>query len=124
MKKLISSTLLLLVLSVGLAVSAANAQVAVGIRIGPPPAPRVVAVTPARPGPEFVWIDGYWYPSGGHYRWHAGYWTRPPYAGAHWVGPHHDGQQYFAGYWDGDHGKFDHDHHWDRDNARDYNRYH
>ncbi len=21
-----------------------------------------------------VWVGGYWYPVGGHYRWHDGYW--------------------------------------------------
>jgi hypothetical protein len=41
----------------------------------------VVAVHPAAPGPGFTWVDGYWYPVGGHYRWHEGYWTRPPYEG-------------------------------------------
>jgi hypothetical protein len=41
-------------------------------------------VVPAQPGPEFMWIDGYWYPQGGHYLWHDGYWSRPPYEGAYW----------------------------------------
>jgi hypothetical protein len=100
--------------------SAVRAQVSVGIRIGPPPPPRVVHVTPVRPGLEFMWVEGYWYPVGGHYRWHEGYWTRPPYAGAHWVGPHHDGARFYEGYWDGPHGRFDHDHRWDHDHDRDY----
>jgi hypothetical protein len=80
---------------------------------------------PARPGPDFVWVDGYWYPSGGRYKWHAGYWTRPPYEGARWVAPHHDGQQFFDGYWGGDRGRLEHDHRWDRDRRnRDYGHYH
>lgn len=103
--------------------SIANAQVSLGIRIGPPPAPRVVAVRPVSPGPDYFWIDGYWYPVAGHYVWHAGYWTRPPYEGAHWVAPHHDGHQYFAGYWDGPHGRVEHDHSWDHSKYRDYNHY-
>jgi len=103
---------------------AAFAQVSVGIRIGPPPPPRVVRVLPARPGADFVWIEGYWYPAGGRYRWHQGYWTRPPYAGARWVGPRHDGRQFYGGYWDGDRGRFDHDHHWDHQHDRDRDRYH
>jgi len=102
-------------------VSVANAQISLGIRIGPPPAPRVLAVRPVTPGPDYFWVDGYWYPVGGHYRWHGGYWTRPPYEGAHWVVPHHDGQQYFAGYWDGPHGRIEHDHRWDHGHDRDYN---
>jgi hypothetical protein len=103
---------------------AASAQVVIGIRIGAPPPPRVVAVFPEQPGPEFVWIDGYWYPVGGHYRWHEGYWSRPPYEGAYWVGPRHDGERFYAGYWDGDHGRWEHDHKWDHDRERDHGRYH
>jgi hypothetical protein len=96
------------------------AQVSVGIRIGPPPPPRVVAVRPVMPGPNFTWVDGYWFADGGHYRWHEGYWTRPPYEGAHWIAPRHDGERFYAGYWDGGHGRVEHDHHWDRDHDRDY----
>jgi hypothetical protein len=99
------------------------AQVSVGIRIGPPPPVKVYRIPPS-PGPEYVWIDGYWYADGGHYKWHAGYYTRPPYAGARWVAPRHDGERFFAGYWDGDHGRFEHDHHWDRDHNRDFREHH
>ena len=118
MRTFLRATLFVAMLLVG--VSAANAQVSVGIRIGSPPPPRVVRVLPPRPAPEYVWVEGYWYPVGGHYRWHAGYWTRPPYEGARWVGPHHDGERFFAGYWDGDHGRLEHDHRWDHDRDRDY----
>jgi len=100
-----------------------RAQVSIGISIGAPPPPRVVRVVPRSPGDGFVWIDGYWYPVGHHYKWHEGYWTRPPYAGARWIGPRHDGGEYYAGYWDGDHGRFDHDHHWDRGQDRDRDRW-
>src|SRR5438067_682315 len=90
-------------------VPAFAAQLSIGIRIGPPPRPRVVRVLPRRPGPEFIWIEGYWYPEGRVYRWHDGYWTRSPYARAHWVAPRHDGEQYFVGYWDGNQGRYEHD---------------
>jgi WXXGXW repeat (2 copies) len=100
-----------------------SAQVSIGIRIGPPPRPREVYVMPSSPGPAYVWIGGYWYPVGRHYRWHEGYWTFPPYEGARWVEPRHDGEQFFAGYWEGDRGRVDHDHHWDRDRNRDRDRY-
>jgi hypothetical protein len=99
-------------------------QVSVGIRIGPPPPPRVVHVIPASPGPEFIWTGGYWYPVGNHYKWHEGYWTRPPYAGARWVGPRHDGERFYNGYWEGERGRRDHDHRWDRDHdRRDHDRH-
>ena len=69
----------------------AFSQVSIGIQIGAPPSPRVIAFRPPCPDPkddEYVWIDGYWYPVEGHYYWHHGYWTRPPYVGAVWVVPH------------------------------------
>jgi hypothetical protein len=98
------------------------AQLSVGVRIGAPPPPRVVRVRPHAPGPDYAWVEGYWYPAGGRYKWHNGYWTRPPYAGARWVGPHYDGGQFFNGYWEGDHGRMDHDHNWDRGRNRDFDR--
>lgn len=101
-------------------VSAVRAQVSIGVLIGAPPPPRVVYALPPQPAPEFVWVEGYWYPVGHHYKWHEGYWTRPPYEGAYWVAPHHDGERFFAGYWSGDRGRVEHDHHWDHDHDRDF----
>jgi WXXGXW repeat (2 copies) len=118
MKILVRSALLAVMLFAGMSALSA-AQLSIGVRIGEPPPPRVVRVVPQRPGAEFVWVDGYWYPVGRRYMWHAGYWTRPPYEGARWVGPHHDGAQFFAGYWDGDRGHIEHDHRWDHDHDRD-----
>ena len=100
-----------------------SAQVSIGVRIGPPPPPRVVRVHPPSPGPGFIWVEGYWYPVNGHYRWHDGYWTRPPYEGARWIAPHHDGGQFYAGYWEGERGRFEHDHRWDREHDRDSERF-
>jgi hypothetical protein len=102
------------------------AQVSFGITVGAPPPPRVVRVRPVMPGPGYSWVDGYWYPVGGHYRWHDGYWTRPPYQGAAWIAPHYDGRQFFNGYWEGGgHGRIEHDHRWDRDrHNRDWDRDH
>ena len=100
------------------------AQVAVGITIGAPPPPRVLKVRPVTPGPDFVWVDGYWFADGHRWRWHEGYWTRVPYAGAHWVAPRYEGGKFFVGYWDGDRGRFEHDHRWDKDHDRDHDRYH
>jgi hypothetical protein len=80
--------------------SAANAQVNFGIRIGEPPAPRAYRV-PRQPGPGYVWIEGYQSPQGGRYRWHNGYWARPPYEGAYWVEPYYNDGQYFTGRWEG-----------------------
>ncbi len=115
MRKLLA----LLCLSVGLAFAV---DFNIGVNIGPPPPVRV-EVRPVAPGAGFAWVDGYWYVVGGRYVWHGGYWSRPPYAGARWVGPHHDGKQYFQGYWEGEHGRVGHDHKWDREKDRDYGRH-
>ncbi len=46
--------LALMLLTVGPAFAG---QLSVGIRIGPPPAPRAVRSQPRRPGPDYTWID-------------------------------------------------------------------
>ena len=100
-----------------------GADISIGIRIGPPPGPRIIRVRPVAPGPGFFWVEGYWYPVENRYRWHDGYWTRPPYEGAVWVGPRHDGERFFEGYWSGERGRFEHDHRWDRErDRRDHDR--
>ena len=113
MKKLLAA----LVLTAGLSFAA---QVSLGIRIGPPPASRVERVRPPTPGPDYFWVDGYWYPEGNRYQWHEGYWTRRPYAGSRWITPRYEGGAFFEGYWEGDHGRVQHDHRWDRDRNRDF----
>jgi hypothetical protein len=100
---------------------AAHAQISFGIRIGAPPAPRAYRVA-RQPGPDYVWIEGYWYPQGSHYKWLNGYWTRPPYEGAYWVAPYHVGGQYFPGQWEGRRGNIAHDYRWDRSKQRDERR--
>ena len=101
--------------------SVAQAQISFGIHIGEPPAPRAYRV-PAQPGPDYIWVEGYQYPQNGHYAWHNGYWTRPPYEGAYWVAPYHVGGQYYAGQWEGSRGIVNHDHRWDKGNQRDERR--
>jgi len=63
-----------------------------------PPVARVAPV-PVAPGLGYTWVGGYWYPYAGHYAWRAGYWARPPYAGARWVAPRYAGHYYYGGYW-------------------------
>jgi hypothetical protein len=127
-KRLISTLCLTTLLLSGGVASAA--QVSFDVRIGtPPPPPRVVRVVPHRPGPQYVWVDGYWYPEHGRYAWHNGYWTIPPYRSAYWVQPRWDRGQYYGGHWNGDRGRWDsndrhgndRDHYrGDRDNRRRY----
>ena len=63
----------------------------------PPPAPYYYAPPMARPG--YTWISGYWYPRGSRWAWRNGYYARPPYARARWVGPRWNGRHYYGGYW-------------------------
>jgi hypothetical protein len=121
MRSFTRTTILLAVMLLAIA-SAVGAQVSIGIRIGPPPQPQVNRVQPPRPSSDFIWIGGYWYPQGQRYRWHDGYWTRPPYEGARWIEPSHDGEQFFQGYWGGARGRIEHDHRWDREKHRDDRR--
>src|SRR5207244_8364248 len=112
----------------GLLLFASSAQAqsnwSFGFSIGtPPPAPRYYRVAP-RPGPDYEWIEGYWYPAGGRWAWHDGYWSRPPYQDSYWVQPYWEGGRFFEGYWTTPRGDFRHDHRWDRDNERrDWNRW-
>lgn len=99
-------------------VAAAAAQISIGIHIGAPPAPRKYRVPPS-PGADYVWVEGYQYPQGKHYKWHDGYWTRPPYEGAYWVEPYYTGGQYFPGQWEGSRPAMTHDHRTDKDKQRD-----
>jgi len=54
--------------------------------VGPPPV-EIVETRTIQPGPEFVWVGGYYGWAGGGWRWTPGYWGRPPRPGAIWVGP-------------------------------------
>jgi hypothetical protein len=102
-------------------VVAAQTSVSIGIQIGPPPPPRVVYVAPPPPPqPEYIWVEGYWYPVDHRYVWHEGYWTRPPYPGARWVAARYERDAFFVGYWDGPGGRIVHDHRWDGHRDRDH----
>ena len=56
---------------------------AVFVEIGPPPARYEVA--PVQPGPEFIWVAGYWGWVGTEYQWMPGRWVERPQPRAHWV---------------------------------------
>jgi hypothetical protein len=121
-KRLMIGTFLLSIVGTAATV---RAEVSIDVHIGPPPPPPAYRVAPP-PGPEYEWVEGYWYPEGKHgkhYRWHDGYWTRPPYPGAYWVQPYYLEGRYYPGYWHGPHGRFDHDHRWDDSHERDERRY-
>ena len=68
-------------------------SVNIGVDAPPPPPPREVIVT--SPGPGYVWLDGYYDGSPGHYRWVRGHWDRPPHG--------RERARYYAPHWDRDH---------------------
>src|SRR5689334_19516093 len=84
----------------------AGPRVFVGIGVGVPVAPVVVApayVPPPPPVYGMVWRPGYYSWTGYSYAWVPGVWVRPPFAGAVWVGPqwvrHPRGAFWAQGYW-------------------------
>lgn len=52
----------------------------------PPPPIRVERYGPA-PGPDYVWINGYWGLNSGSYNWMPGRWERRPRPHSQWVEP-------------------------------------
>ena len=50
---------------------------------GPPPEARI-EVESAAPGPDYVWIGGYWWWEGNNWAWRSGRWEARPYPGAVW----------------------------------------
>ncbi len=92
------------------AVLIGTAPAQVGVYMGGAPPPLRIERRGEMPGPGYAWVDGYWAPNLGHYRWVAGRWDRPPYEGAYWNHPHYDhyrqGWQLHEGHWDHeDHGR-------------------
>jgi WXXGXW repeat (2 copies) len=78
----------------------------VGVGVGPAyvpapayVAPAYVAPAPVAYAPGYSWIPGYYAPVGPRFVWHAGYWARPPYPHAVWVGPRYYGGHFYGGYW-------------------------
>jgi len=59
--------------------------VEVSVVLAPPPPRREVPY--ARPGPDYVWINGYWAWRGGRHVWIAGYYARPPRGHRVWIEP-------------------------------------
>ena len=110
----------------------AKTHVSIGIGVGtpyyyaPPPPPTVVYIPP-EPGPEYVWVPGYWNPVGPRFVWHVGFWARPPYVGAYWVAPRYYEHRYYPGYWGRRHWDRDDDERWehyDRGEHRGWYRHH
>ncbi len=84
-----------------LAPPAAQPQIAINIRIGPPALP--VYTQPPCPQPGYLWTPGYWAYGPAGYYWVPGVWVEPPRVGVLWT-PGYWGFEggfygWHAGYW-------------------------
>jgi hypothetical protein len=68
-----------------------------------PPPPMTETVVGVAPGPDYIWIGGYWGWDHGRRVWMRGRWDHPPRHGAVWIAPrweHRGGHYVFVrGYW-------------------------
>jgi len=144
----------LIAIAGGILAAAASAQIPVpvpplpglDIRIttGHPPAVRHEHRS-ARPGPDYVWVAGFWNDNGGRWEWVPGRWDRPEVS-ARWVSPRYirseGGYIYEPGHWSnqtlivGDevrqhrawkhyhHDEDNNNHNHDREHDRDHDRDH
>ena len=66
----------------------------------PPMATQTIVVAP---GPDFVWLDGYWGWGVGGWAWFGGHWDRPPHPHAFWVHgrwvPEHNHWRWASPHW-------------------------
>jgi hypothetical protein len=81
--------------------SLADLSLNIGVRVDDaPPPPRHEEVVGVAPGPDYVWVGGFWDGSPGHYTWTRGHWDRPPHGRGVWNAPHwdrdHDGHYHMT----------------------------
>ena len=82
----------------------AQTRVSIGIGFGGhgagfyQPPPSYASNIPPCPGPDYVWVDGYWSQDYGRNTWVAGYWNRQPFNNDYQVAPRFDNR-----FNDGDH---------------------
>jgi len=71
------------------------------VQEAPPPGRHEVAIAP--PGPNHVWITGYWHHMGQKWAWSDGRWAEPPRPHARWVVARYQkvqgGTRYIPGHW-------------------------
>jgi uncharacterized protein YcfJ len=67
------------------------------------PPPPIVERVYVSPGPDYVWVSGYWGWYGGRWAWSSGRWCRPPYGHSVWVAPRCERRGgtsvWISGYW-------------------------
>jgi hypothetical protein len=91
----------LMALLFGILLVAGSAGAQVVVRIGPPHRPH--EVVPVRPGPRYVWTQGYYRYDGRRYVWVPGRYVLPPRPHARWAPGHwahrHGGYVWIEGHW-------------------------
>ena len=74
----------------------AQSRVSIGIGFGGhgagsyQPPPSYASNIPPCPGPDYIWVDGYWSQNYGRNTWVAGYWNRQPFNSGYQVAPRFD----------------------------------
>jgi hypothetical protein len=74
------------------------------VRVVPeaPPPLRAEVVIP-RPGPNHVWVKGYWHHDGAAWAWMDGRWIEPPRPHVRWITARYErvdgGTRYIPGHW-------------------------
>lgn len=77
----------------------------IGIEVGGPPPGVHADLQVTSPGPDYVWVPGYWdwNLGSGEWFWAPGVWIRPPHDHARWVAPRYDHHRshwkYQRGHW-------------------------
>jgi hypothetical protein len=54
------------------------------------PPPSYASNIPPSPGPDYIWVDGYWSQDYGRSTWVPGYWNRQPFTSGYQVAPRFD----------------------------------
>ncbi len=66
-------------------IAIADVSADMGVYVGYPPPPLPLDDQSPIPGPDYIWIPGYWAWSDDGYYWVPGYWVLPPFVGALWT---------------------------------------
>jgi uncharacterized membrane protein len=95
----LSRNVLAAVVAAASLLAAGSASANVYIRIAPPAPRHEVIIERDRPGPDHVWVPGYWNWNGTEYVWAGGRWDLPPRPHAHWVPGHYRHHRRHGYYW-------------------------
>ena len=106
----------------------AQTRVSIGIGLGghgagfyqPPPSYAYASNIPPCPGPDYIWVDGYWAQDYGRNTWVAGYWNRQPFSSEYQVAPRFDNRFNDGGHRQGFTRAFEQDHNQNQNQNRGF----